>query len=180
MEYLAQKGKFEYRAVQEMKLKRSDLNWADIVLLGRLDSWYEYQLTKKLHRSGRFLIYVIDDDLLNIPQEISSALYYGQKEIQGYIRSMIEMSDAILSPSPLLLKKYAGKGKKAIQIEEPAIEPAPYRKHDPDQPVKIGFAGSIDRTGDIEGILREALPKIKKTYGGKLVCGKVKNKQWIK
>ena len=22
--------------------------------------------------------------------------------------------------------------------------------------------------------------KIKKTYGGKLVCGKVKNKQWIK
>ena len=40
MEYLAQKGRLDYRAIQETKLKSSDLNWADIVLLGRLDSWY--------------------------------------------------------------------------------------------------------------------------------------------
>ena len=123
MEYLAQEGRIEYRAVQEMKLKTSDLNWADIVLLGRLDSWYEYQITRKLRKAGKTLIYIIDDDLLNIPPEISSAAYYGQKEIQGYIRGMIEMSDAILSPSPLLLKKYAVNGRRSIRIEEPAIDP---------------------------------------------------------
>ena len=79
MEYLAGQGVVEYRALQEMKLKSSDLNWADIVLLGRLDSWYEYQLTKKLREAGKYLIYIIDDDLLNIPSEISSAAYYGKK-----------------------------------------------------------------------------------------------------
>lgn len=168
MEYLAQAGKIEYRAVQEMKLRRSDLNWAEIVLLGRLDSWYEYQLTKKLRESGRYLIYIIDDDLLNIPPEISSAAYYGQKEIQGYIIGMIEMSDAILSPSPLLLKKYAVNGRRAIQIEEPAIDPVPYKPHDPNKPVKIGFAGSIDRTDDIEKILRGALVGIKQKYGDRV------------
>ncbi|MED9822205.1 MAG: hypothetical protein U0J65_09310 [Christensenellales bacterium] len=165
MEYLAQQGKVDYRAVQEMKLTNEDLNWADIVLLGRLDSWYEYQLTKLLHESGRYLIYIIDDDLLNIPPEISSAAYYGQKEIQGYIRGMMEMSDAILSPSPLLLEKYAVNGKLPIQIEEPAIAPVPYKPHDPNKPVKIGFAGSIDRTGDIENILKDALLQIKREYG---------------
>ena len=165
MEYLAQQGKVDYRAVQEMKLTNEDLNWADIVLLGRLDSWYEYQLTKLLHESGRYLIYIIDDDLLNIPPEISSAAYYGQKEIQGYIRGMMEMSDAILSPSPLLLEKYAVNGKLPIQIEEPAIDPVPYKPHDPNKPVKIGFAGSIDRTGDIENILKDALLQIKREYG---------------
>lgn len=165
MEYLAQQGKVAYRAVQEMKLTNEDLNWADIVLLGRLDSWYEYQLTKLLHESGRYLIYIIDDDLLNIPPEISSAAYYGQKEIQGYIRGMMEMSDAILSPSPLLLEKYAVNGKLPIQIEEPAIDPVPYKPHDPNKPVKIGFAGSIDRTGDIENILKDALLQIKREYG---------------
>lgn len=168
MEELASQGKVAYRAVQEMRITNADLNWADIVLLGRLDSWYEYQLAKLLHRSGRYLIYIIDDDLLNIPPEISSAKYYGQKEIQGYIRGMIEMSDAILSPSPLLLEKYAVNGRKAIQIEEPAIDPVPYRPHDPSKPVKIGFAGSIDRTQDLENILKEALLQIKKEYGDRV------------
>ncbi|MBR3016913.1 MAG: hypothetical protein IKH57_07545 [Clostridia bacterium] len=168
MEELASQGKVDYRAVQEMRITNADLNWADIVLLGRLDSWYEYQLTKMLHQSGRYLIYIIDDDLLNIPPEISSARYYGQKEIQGYIRGMIEMSDAILSPSPLLLEKYAVDGRKAIQIEEPAIDPAPYKPHDPTKLVKIGFAGSIDRVSDVENILKEALLEIKQEYGDRV------------
>ena len=89
MEYLARQGAVEYRAIQEMKLKNSDLNWADIVLLGRLDSWYEYQLSKKLHESGRYLIYIIDDDLLNVPPEISSASYYNQPNVRKNIHTMI-------------------------------------------------------------------------------------------
>lgn len=168
MEYLAKEKKLEYRAVQEMRIKNSALNWADIVLLGRLDSWYEHQLAKKLHEAGKYLVYIIDDDLLNIPPEISSAAHYGRKETQAYIRSMIELSDAILSPSPLLLEKYARDGRKAILIEEPAIHSSQFRPHDPNQPVKIGFAGSIDRVSDIEGILKEALLKIKTTYGDRV------------
>ena len=165
MEYLAREGKTEYRAVQEMQLKASDLNWADAVLLGRLDSWYEYQLTRKLREAGKYLIYIIDDDLLNIPAEISSAAYYGRREIQSYIRAMIEMSDAIVSPSPLLLEKYAVNGRRGIQIEEPAIAPVSYRIHESNQPTKIGFAGSVDRAGDIELVLRDALFRIKGEFG---------------
>ena len=54
MEYLAGQGKVEYRAVQEMKLASRDLDWADIVLLGRLDSWYEYQLTQMAREAGKY------------------------------------------------------------------------------------------------------------------------------
>lgn len=106
MEYLAGQGAVEYRAVQEMKLKNSDLNWADTVLLGRLDSWYERRLTELLYESGKYLAYIIDDDLLNIPSEISSAAYYNQSDVQENIRMMLALSDAVLSPSPILLKKY--------------------------------------------------------------------------
>lgn len=168
MEYLAQERKIEYRAVQEMKLRRSDLNWAEIVLLGRLDSWYEYKLAKALHEAGKYLIYIIDDDLLAIPPTVSSAAYYGQREIQGYILGMIEMSDAIASPSPLLLEKYARDGRRAIQIEEPAIAPVSYEPHEPGRPVKIGFAGSIDRTKDVQSILGDALIQVKRAYGDRV------------
>ena len=167
MEYLAGQGAVEYRAVQEMKLKNSDLNWADTVLLGRLDSWYERRLTELLYESGKYLAYIIDDDLLNIPSEISSAAYYNQSDVQENIRMMLALSDAVLSPSPILLKKYAG-GKCALQIEEPAIDPVPYKPHDPNAPVRIGFAGSIDRTGDVEHILKDALIHIRQKYGDRV------------
>lgn len=168
MEYLQQHGQVEYRAVQEMKINNEDLNWSDIVLLGRLDSWYEKKLVEKLHHAGKYLIYIIDDDLLNIPPEISSASHFRQKSVQENIRRMMQLSNAIMSPSPLLLEKYAIDGREAIQIEEPAIDPVAYKPHDPNKPIKIGFAGSIDRTGDIETILKEALIRVKNEYGDKV------------
>ena len=107
MEALARQGVVEYRAVQEMRLRTDDLDWADLVLLGRLDSWYERRLTRMLKGSGRFLAYILDDDLLNIPLNVSSASFYAQPGIQRNIRDMIAMSDGIVSPSPRLLEKYA-------------------------------------------------------------------------
>lgn len=168
LEWLAEQGKLEYRAIQEMELKAADLKWAEIVLLGRSDDWYEYQVAKWIHDAGKYLIYMIDDDLLNIPSEISSAAYYGLAEIQNNIRGMIALSNAILSPSPVLLEKYATDGHKAIQIDEPAIDPVEYKPHDPSKPIKIGFAGSIDRACDLDRIMKDALIQIKRKFGDRV------------
>lgn len=165
MEYLAQLGLVEYRAVQEMKLRRSDVEWADIVMLGRFDSWYECRLTKCMKEAGCYLIYIIDDDLLSIPPEVSSSAYYARKEIARYISTMIQMSDAIVSPSPDLLSQYAVNGRKAILIEEPAVDPVQFEPHPQDTTIKIGFAGSVDRTQDLEYILRDPLIQIFARYG---------------
>lgn len=165
MELLKQKGMVEYRAKQDMLVKNEDLAWADVVLLGRLDSWYELQLTKRLSTAGKRLVYIIDDDLLNVPMEISSAAYYNQPQIRNNVKRIIGLSDAILSPSPILHKKYAVDGRIALHVEEPAIEPLPYIEHVQEKPVKIGFAGSADRTGDIAKILGDVLPRIKQEYG---------------
>lgn len=165
MMHLAGLGMMEYRAIQEMRLSREDMNWADIVMLGRLDNWYEYQLAKRLREAGCYLIYIIDDDLLNIPPEVSSAAYYARKEIARYILAIIKISDAIISPSLELLGQYATNAQKPILIEEPAIDPVAFETHIHDDIVKIGFAGSIDRTQDLEQILRDALLQIHKTYG---------------
>lgn len=165
---LGDMGLIEYRAVKDRRLRRSDLNWADVVFLGRSDNWYERRIAEALHRAGRRLVYIIDDDLLSLPPEITSAAYLGQPAIQDNIRAMIRLSDAILSPSPTLLEKYASGGRVAVQTEEPALEPAPFAPHDPMKPVKIGFAGSVDRTSDLEGCLRQALLRVKQTYGDRV------------
>lgn len=168
MQALEEKGLVEYRARQDMRVANEDLAWADVVLLGRLDSWYELQLTRRMRQAGKYLIYILDDDLLNVPIEISSAAYYNQPQIQRYIRQIIDLSDAILSPSPLLHAKYALDSRLALRIEEPAIEPLAYVPHAEEAAVKIGFAGSADRTGDIARILGEVLPRLKEEYGGRI------------
>ncbi len=167
MEYLHIQGQVEYRAAQEMSLRHSDLDWAGVVLLARCDCPYERRVSKALRLAGKQLVYVIDDDLLSVPQHLSSAWYYHLPRVRKDITAMLEMSHAIVSPSPLLLEKYAN-GKVAIPVEEPALFPLPYQPHDPAQPVKIGFAGSIDRTGDVEAMLGGALRRIKAEYGDRV------------
>ena len=165
LESLAKRGIIEYRAVQEMSLSVADMNWAEIAVLGRLDSWYELQIARRLHRSGRYVIYILDDDLLNISPDVSSAAFYAQPEVRENILGMIGESDALLTPSPLLAEKYARDGRVALMTEEPALDPVPYAAHDPSGPVKIGFAGSIDRKGDLDRLLREALLRVRDRYG---------------
>lgn len=165
LEALTAQGLIEYRHYPVKSVRKEALDWAEIVVLCRLDNTYEHRLAQLLKRSGKYIIYVLDDDLLNVPAELSSGAYYASPEIQTNIRRMIALSNAMISPSPLLLEKYAGNARKGILLEEPAIAPVQYMPHDPEKPVRIGFAGSIDRTGDIDGILREALFRIKDEYG---------------
>lgn len=165
LEALAAQELIEYRHCPAGKVRKEALDWAEIVVLCRLDNSYERRLAQLLKKSRKCIIYVIDDDLLNIPAELSGGAYYARPDIRSNICSMIAMSDAVISPSPILLSKYAKNGKKGILLEEPAVDPMPYMPHEPGKPIRIGFAGSIDRAGDIESILRETLLRIKDEYG---------------
>lgn len=167
LKYLSEKGRLEYRAEKVSAVPQKTLQWADTVILGRLDNAYELALTKRLKIAGKQLLYILDDDLLNVPPECSSSAYYGQTEIQDCIREIISLSDGLISPSPLLAQKYGRFGQKRFWIEEPAIEPAAFSPHG-GFPVRIGFAGSVDRTGDLQKILGAALCWLHEEYGERL------------
>lgn len=168
MAALARLGRIEYRHCLEQQLRQDDLRWADIVLLGRMDGKYEHALAKRLKDAGKYLIYIIDDDLLDVPEGLRSAKHYRQPQVQQSMRGMLAMSDAVLSPSPILLEKYATDGKLPLLTREPAMNPVPYQPHDPNAPVRIGFAGSADRAGDVERLLSGALTQLKREYGDRV------------
>ena len=167
LEYLEKQGKLDYRAEKVSAVSRKSLQWADTVILGRLDNAYELALARCLKSAGKKLLYIIDDDLLNVPPECSSSAYYSQNEIRSCIQDMIALSDGLISPSPLLAEKYTQPGQMCFWIEEPSIDPIPFTEHH-GFPIRIGFAGSVDRTGDLQMILGTALTRLKKEYGDKL------------
>ena len=167
LEELDRQGVLEYRMKYERALRKDDLEWSDIVIFGRSDSSFSVKVARKLKDSGRKLFYIIDDDLLNVPAYFSSGMHYAQKSVKKYIRAMLDICDGIITPSLKLKELYAAPGKSCIIVDEPAVL-IKSEIHQSHYPIKIGVAGSVDRTGDVENILEGALKRIKTEYGDKV------------
>lgn len=167
LEWLGQKGVIEYRLSTSDRVTSKLLSWADVVFFVRSDSMLEARLAKELKKKGRYLIYVLDDDLLNIPEYIDSAEFYNSRDTQENIREVMSACDCLLSPSVRLREKYGGFFSRTVNIEEPSLAERGKNRVSGNQ-VKIGFAGSIDRSQDIDDLLTEAIKKLIQNYGDRI------------
>ena len=161
--YLANCGQISFDAVPLESVSEDVLRDADAVVFVRGDDSFEVSLAKKLKRAGKYLVYVLDDDLLNIPGYISSADYYHRNYVMRNISELMSLCDCLLTPSQRLAQKYGDKFQQVILIEEPALTYAESVQRN--APVKVGFAGSIDRALDFEQILAEPLRRVKAQLG---------------
>lgn len=168
LEKLCEDGKIAFRYKRLCRVKKADLNWANLIVLIRGDSLTEECIARMCRQSGRHVMYVLDDDLLNVPMELASGAYYARSSVRRHIQRLLEYSDCFTSPSPVLLKKYGTEGKYSFLLVEPAayrLEEKPLRE---DGTVHIGFSGSSDRGEDVDQILSEALAAIRDRYGEKV------------
>ena len=165
MLFLSEKGIVNYRFLMAGKINENDLSWADIIIFVRSESDLE-EYTMELCKDKKHLVYVLDDDLLNVPDYMSSAKYYALESIHNNVIKMIENCDTFLTPSRVLLEKYGQKYEHKYLIDEPSLNAIKEKK--PNDRIKIGFAGSIDRTQDINQILEECLIKVIEKYGNKI------------
>ena len=161
---MQEQGLLELRFSPAKCLTPELAGWADVVQFVRSDSAAELACAKEFRRAGKYLIYTLDDDLFEIPPDFGSSNYYRRENVRRNMKEIMALCHCFLSPSAHLREKY-GKGfEKVCAVEEPALfdtPPSPTRKGGK---LRIGFAGSIDRTGDIEGLLRHALFKIAYDY----------------
>ena len=163
LEYLEKQGKCNYKFSISHFINKRNVEWADIIVFLRSDSDIDAYVSKIAKKSGKKLIYVMDDDLLNVPSYLSSAPYYLLPSTQHNIRTIMSNCDTFLTPSPVLLEKYGGGFKYKFNIAEPSLNRIV--KKEANEKVKIGFAGSIDRAQDLNEILEEAIFEIVNKYG---------------
>ena len=167
--YLAERGRIGYRWITPKKLRGRDLRWADTVIFVRGDDPISRQAAAAARGAGRCTVYVMDDDLLNIPEGLESSWQYRREETREMIRGVMGECRCFLSPARNLLEKYGGAFERAERIEEPAMAPggAPPRGG---ETVKIGFAGSADRAGDLDRIVSGALRRVLREDPGKVTA----------
>jgi hypothetical protein len=123
----------------------------------------ELSLARMWKGRGKYLIYALDDDLLNVPNGLSSSEYYHRPEVRTCIAEMIALCDCFVSPSKKLLAMYAVQEGKSFCIEEPVLFDAVHKSSD-ESVLKIGFAGSIDRRSDVDRLLSYAIERLCRDY----------------
>ena len=67
MEYLESIKEVKYRFLAASKLNDDVLSWANIIIFLRSESLIERYASDLAKKAGKHLVYVLDDDLLNIP-----------------------------------------------------------------------------------------------------------------
>lgn len=164
--YLAKADKIKLNCRQRLQLTRKDLAAADIVFFVRADSCIEEAISERMKKKGIPSVYVLDDDLLNVPENLSSSVHYGKKSTQRYIKNIMQACSIFLSPSLRLVQKYGAAFKRTLVIAEamgvyPVISKNEY-------PLKIGFAGTVDREDDFKTGLNEAIAQILEKYPEKV------------
>lgn len=163
------RGLLEFRERTEKDVTADDLRWADIAVLSRLDSLLGRECAKRMRKAGKTLVYMLDDDLLHVPASCQSARHYAQKVVQRNIRNTMARCDALLSPSPEILARYARAGQQQLLVEEPALFFTPPVPKPEGVPVRIGVAATPDRQADIEGVLAGALKRVHAACGERVV-----------
>ncbi|MEL7605881.1 MAG: glycosyltransferase [Sedimentibacter saalensis] len=164
LNYLKKSGKIEFAHSNVRDLTNQQASDADVVFMVRSDSYLEMKIAEKLKIAGKYLIYVLDDDILNIPDGLSSSFYYKRKEVKNRIQKIMSLCNCLCSPSPLILDKYKSGFNKIVLIEEPALFNCKDINNKNSDKIKIGFAGSIDRSIDIDLLLKDALSIILEKY----------------
>lgn len=163
LEYLEKQGKLNYKFVISHFINKKNVEWADIIVFLRSDSDIDAYVSKIAKKAGKKLVYVLDDDLLNVPNYLSSSPYYLLPSTNKNIRTIMSNCDTFLTPSPVLLEKYGNEFENKFLISEPSLNRI--QKKEKNEKIKIGFAGSIDRAQDLNEILKEAIEEIVKKYG---------------
>ena len=120
LSHLKKQGIIDYKFIPSHKIRSEELTWADIVVFVRSESHLE-AMASEITKGKKHLVYVLDDDLLNLPSFASSAKYYNIPSIHNNIIKIMENCDTFLTPSRVLLEKYGYKFRYADLIDEPSL-----------------------------------------------------------
>lgn len=158
LNYLSNEGLIELTHCKNKELKREQCEVADVVFFVRAATSFDYLLVKQLKKMNKYLVYVLDDDILHIEPNLSTSPFYQMNIVKNRIRNILKLCDVLASPSNYLLNKYSKYVNKVAKIEEPCLYIDKYENIN--KKIKIGYAGSNDRNKDIKNILENVIEKL--------------------
>ncbi|MBQ2897220.1 MAG: hypothetical protein IJE46_02735 [Clostridia bacterium] len=167
LKFLSESEEINLVCKMSHKVTASDLNFCDVLVMVRCCEDRELEIAQQCKKAGIKIVYVIDDDLLNVPDSIEGYEYFGLEKHKKNLIEIMSLSDVLWSPNCNLIKKYGHFLKKSVLIDEPFIGDINAHKYDSGK-IRIGFAGTATHRTFINDFLGDVLKIIKNTYKDKV------------
>lgn len=155
---LEHQGKCEVGFKETIKITRKDIAWCDILICVRGCELATLKIVQAAKNAGRFIIYFLDDDLLNVPLQVSSGDYFGRQALKQSLITCIENSDILWCVNKLIGEKYSAYcGNKWVLSKVPiAITSAHLGKYG----INILYAGSKDHEINVQKYISPVVKKL--------------------
>jgi glycosyltransferase involved in cell wall biosynthesis len=142
------------------------MEWPDTVIFGRVYAtqhdpikvMYDYK------KRGKRVLYDLDDDIWQVQKDNPSVLV--SNAMKDQYEGMIKAADAVITPSPVLAKKFKKYfPKKPIFICPNGIDYALYqeRPHQNQETLKIGYMGAASHWKDLQ-LIGTVITELNKKY----------------
>ncbi len=161
---LEEAGTCEVHYQDTAKVTPADIAWCDVFICVRGCEYPTLHLVQAAKNAGCFLIYFLDDDLLEIPEEIHSTNYFRDNKIKMYLTRILELCDVLWAVNKEIIYKY----KKFVSRTILLRVPAKILRQPPSCTgiLHVLYAGSKDHSKLVQEILVPAVKKILEEYPG--------------
>lgn len=151
-------GKCEVAFKETIKITRKDIAWCDILICVRGCEFATFKIVQAAKRAGRFIIYFLDDDLLNVPSQVSSGDYFCRKDLKQNLIACIENSDILWCVNKLIGEKYSVYcNNNWVLSRVPAkITAIPMNEYG----INILYAGSTDHEKNVQKYISPVVKKL--------------------
>jgi len=166
LRFLVQEKRCELQYRDTKEITRKDLAWCDVLITVRGCEYPTLRIVQAAKRAGKFLIYFLDDDLLDIPRGNSSTDYYSDNTIKVNLTKILSECDLLWAVNQKVIEKYQKWCSRTVLSKVPA---EPQREPPQGEGVfHILYAGSVDHSGMAQEKLKPAVTKLLTKFPGEL------------
>ena len=166
LRFLEEKGKCEVRCRDTKDIRRRDIAWCDVVICVRGCENPTLQFVQAAKRAKRFLIYFLDDDLLNIPKGNKSTKYFDDSQVQKNLINILSLCDVLWIVNRQIQTKYSCWCSRTLLSKVPGE----HQRETPrvSEKIHILYAGSTDHNELVQKKLAYAVKALLAEYPGKI------------
>ncbi len=170
LKLLSDEEKCDVRFCRTMNISKKDIVWCDIFITVRGWEYTTLRIVEAAKSAKRFIIYFLDDDLLNIPKDISCSKYFDNKENKQYMKKMLKLSDVLWHTNPLIGEIYKQYTSARLVLTDICIDinDTVKNNNNDNDITNIIYAGSLDHSKILKEYISEAAIRIIEEFGDKV------------
>ena len=159
-------GKCNVKFKKTRNIDRQDIAWCDVLISVRGCEYSTYRIIEAAKKAGRYIIYFLDDDLLNIPTNISSSDFLDREELKKSLIACITNSNILWCVNKLIGETYGKYCNNQWVLSKVPTEIR--KKRSASEKMNILYAGSVDHEKNVQTIISPAVRKLCDEFGDEI------------